>query len=152
MRLLLTLVIVGVLPFLVRAVKNRRINCILLICYTIVVLIITLGSRSFENETHVGWNPIAVYQRAIQSVIQGWKTGGLRCRERILLLTPYAYIGGKRRKHRRHKALRRFASPYPGYRHGTPKPRISCFLCILPKKRPQISAVLTAQIALRVPL
>ena len=76
MRLLLTLVIVGVLPFLVRAVKNRRINCILLICYTIAVLIITLGSRSFENETHVGWNPIAVYQRAIQSVIQGWKTGG----------------------------------------------------------------------------
>lgn len=68
MRLLLTLVIVGVLPFLVRAVKNRRINCILMICYTIAVLIITLGSRSFENETHVGWNPIAVYQRAIQSV------------------------------------------------------------------------------------
>ena len=59
---------------------------------------------------------------------------------------------GKSRKHRRHKTLRRFASPYPGYRHGTPKPRISCFLCILPNKLPQISAVLTAQIALRVPL
>ena len=28
----------------------------------------------------------------------------------------------KSRKHRRHKDLRRFASPYPGYRHGTPKP------------------------------
>ena len=50
------------------------------------------------------------------------------------------------------KALRRFDLPYPGYRHGTPEPRISCFLCILPKNRPQISAVLTAQIALRVPL
>ena len=28
---------------------------------------------------------------------------------------------GKSRKCRCHKALRRFASPYPGYRHGTPK-------------------------------
>ena len=28
----------------------------------------------------------------------------------------------KSRKCRCHKALRRFASPYPGYRHGTPKP------------------------------
>ena len=29
---------------------------------------------------------------------------------------------GKSRKRRRHKTLRRFASPYPGYNHGTPKP------------------------------
>ena len=28
---------------------------------------------------------------------------------------------GKSRKRRRRKALRRFASPYPGYNHGTPK-------------------------------
>ena len=28
---------------------------------------------------------------------------------------------GKSRKRRCRKALRRFASPYPGYRHGTPK-------------------------------
>ena len=28
----------------------------------------------------------------------------------------------KSRKRRCHKTLRRFASPYPGYRHGTPKP------------------------------
>ena len=28
---------------------------------------------------------------------------------------------GKSRKCRRRKALRRFASPYPGYNHGTPK-------------------------------
>ena len=27
----------------------------------------------------------------------------------------------KSSKHRRHKTLRRFASPYPGYNHGTPK-------------------------------
>ena len=30
---------------------------------------------------------------------------------------------GKSRKRRRCKALRRFALPRPGYRHGTPKPR-----------------------------
>ena len=30
---------------------------------------------------------------------------------------------GKSRKRRCYKALRRFASPYPGYRHGTPKYR-----------------------------
>ena len=59
---------------------------------------------------------------------------------------------GKSCKRMCHKALRHFALPCPGYRNGTPKPRISCFLCILPKNRPQISAVLTAQIALRVPL
>ena len=58
----------------------------------------------------------------------------------------------KSRKRRRCKALRHFALPCPGYNHGTPEPRISCFLCILPKNRLQISAVLTAQIALRVPL
>ena len=29
---------------------------------------------------------------------------------------------GKSRKHRRHKALRRFTLPRPGYRHGAPKP------------------------------
>ena len=29
---------------------------------------------------------------------------------------------GKSRKRRCYKALRRFASPYPGYNHGTPKP------------------------------
>ena len=36
----------------------------------------------------------------------------------------YAIFGnrGKSRKRRRRKALRRFASPYPGYNHGTPKP------------------------------
>ncbi len=51
---------------------------------------------------------------------------------------------GKASKRRCHKALRRFTLTSPGYRHGTPKPRISCFLCILPKNRPQISAVLTA--------
>ena len=36
----------------------------------------------------------------------------------------YTAIGNQRKssKRRYHKALRRFASPYPGYRHGTPKP------------------------------
>ena len=36
----------------------------------------------------------------------------------------YAVFGNrvKSRKHRRRKALRRFALPRPGYRHGTPKP------------------------------
>ena len=36
----------------------------------------------------------------------------------------YAVFGNRRkpRKRRCRKALRRFASPYPGYRHGTPKP------------------------------
>ena len=58
----------------------------------------------------------------------------------------------KSSKRRCHKALRGFALPCPGYRHGTPKPPALHFLCILSKNRPQISAVLTAQIALRVPL
>ena len=34
---------------------------------------------------------------------------------------PFSARGRKPRKRRRRKALRRFASPYPGYRHGTPK-------------------------------
>ena len=58
----------------------------------------------------------------------------------------------KSRKCRCRKALRHLALPRPGYRHGAPKPPALRFLCILPKNRPQISAVLTAQIALRVPL
>ena len=38
----------------------------------------------------------------------------------------YAVFGNrvKSRKHRRRKALRRFAMPRPGYRHGTPKPPV----------------------------
>ena len=35
---------------------------------------------------------------------------------------PFMAIGEKPAKRRRHKALRRFALPCPGYRHGTPKP------------------------------
>ena len=38
----------------------------------------------------------------------------------------YAVFGNRRklRKRRCHKALRRFTMPRPGYRHGTPKPRV----------------------------
>ena len=38
----------------------------------------------------------------------------------------YAAFGNRRKscKRRRRKALQRFALPYPGYRHGTPKPRV----------------------------
>ena len=59
---------------------------------------------------------------------------------------------GKSSKRRCRKALRRFTLPCPRYSHGTPKPPALRFLCILPKKLPKISAVLTAQIALRMPL
>ena len=66
----------SVLPFLIRTVKNRRINCILLACYIIAVLIITLGSRSFDHETHIGWNPFTIYRLVIDSVIDGIKKYG----------------------------------------------------------------------------
>ena len=49
---------------------------------------------------------------------------------------------GKSRKHRRHKALRRFALSCPGYRHGTPKSRALPtalhpdiqFFCMIPRE------------------
>lgn len=71
MRLLLTLVIVGVLPFLIRAVRARRIESVLLVCYFIAALAITLGSRSIDIESHVSWNPFTTYRLVIDSVING---------------------------------------------------------------------------------
>ncbi len=49
---------------------------------------------------------------------------------------------GKSRKCRCHKAFRRFASPYPGYNHGTPKSRALPtalhpdiqFFCMIPRE------------------
>lgn len=71
MRLLLTLVVVGVSPLIIRAVNRKRISGILLVCYFIAVLAITLGSRSTDIESHVLWNPFITYRLVIDSVKYG---------------------------------------------------------------------------------
>lgn len=77
MRFLVSLIIVLGLAVLTHSLGQRRSAVgLLLISYTIAVLIITLGSRSFDHETHISWNPVVVYERVIQSVCQGWKAGG----------------------------------------------------------------------------
>ena len=77
MRFWITFIIVVGLPFLIRLLKLKRATVgLLLIAYMITVLIITLGTRSYSSETHIGLNPFIVYERAIRSVIQGWKAGG----------------------------------------------------------------------------
>jgi hypothetical protein len=107
LRLLLTLVIVGVLPLLIRAVRGKRISGILLVCYIIAVLVITLGSRSTDPESHVSLKPFTTYRLVIDSVRDGirkygwqelWKRIG--CYKgplnsialSILLFVPFGYL------------------------------------------------------------
>lgn len=79
MRFWVTFIIVVGLPFVIRWLKLKRATVgLLLIAYMITILIITLGTRSYSSETHIGLNPFIVYERAIRSVIQGWQTGGWR--------------------------------------------------------------------------
>ena len=77
MRFWITFIIVVGLPFVIRWLKLKRATVgLLLIAYMITVVIITLGTRSYSSETHIGLNPFIVYERAIRSVIQGWQAGG----------------------------------------------------------------------------
>lgn len=77
MRFWITFIFVVGLPFLIRLLKLKRATVgLLLIAYMITVVIITLGTRSYSPETHIGLNPFIVYERAIRSVIQGWQAGG----------------------------------------------------------------------------
>ena len=97
----------GGLPFLIRAVRNRRIESILLVCYIIAVLVITLGSRSTDIESHVSWNPFTTYRLVIDSAIDGiqkygwqelWKRIGWYKEPlnsialNILLFVPFGYL------------------------------------------------------------
>lgn len=77
MKFLISFIIVVGLAILLRLLKPKRsVVGLLLTGCIIAMLIITLGTRNFDHETHIVWNPIGVYERAIKSVIQGWKTGG----------------------------------------------------------------------------
>lgn len=78
MRFWISLIIVVGLAFTIRRFNLQRpVRVGLLVAYVATVLIITLGSRRADIVTHIGYDPFIVYERTIQSVIQGWKSGGL---------------------------------------------------------------------------
>ena len=77
MRFWISLIVVAGLVIFLRIVRVRKPVIIgLLIAYVVAVFIITLGSRSADTVTHIGPDPIIVYERTIRSVMQGWKAGG----------------------------------------------------------------------------
>ena len=88
MRFILTAAVIAAILVILRYTQGLRkkgsitekaekyVKLLFLACYIIAVLVITLGTRSFDNETHIGLNPIRTYQFAIHSIIQGWKAGG----------------------------------------------------------------------------
>lgn len=78
MQFWISLIIVVGLAFTIRVLTLKRPVMVgLLIAYIATVFIITLGSRSVDIVTHIGYDPFIVYERTIRSVIQGWRTGGL---------------------------------------------------------------------------
>lgn len=78
MRFWISVIIVVGLILAIRVLKLRRpVKIGLLIAYIAAVLIITLGSRRADIVTHIGYDPFIVYEWTIQSVIAGWKSGGI---------------------------------------------------------------------------
>ena len=78
MRFWLSLIIVVGLALTICCLDpQKRIRVALLTVYIAAVLIITLGSRRADIVTHIGFDPFIVYERTIESVLQGWRSGGL---------------------------------------------------------------------------
>lgn len=71
-----SIIVVGLVIILRFACIKKPVKIGLLVAYVVAVLIITLGSRRADIVTHIGYDPFAVYERTIKSVLQGWKAGG----------------------------------------------------------------------------
>ena len=61
MRVILTVAVIVLLLLLVRCWPQRRVRIGLLLTYVVAVLIITLGTRNYDNETHVVLSPFVNY-------------------------------------------------------------------------------------------
>ena len=66
----------GGLPFIIWRL-NKRTVFIVLSCYIVAVLMVTLGSRSFDNETRMALNPFHEYLTIIRIVHDGYAKNGL---------------------------------------------------------------------------
>lgn len=76
MRVILTVAVIVLLLLLVRCWPQRGVRIGLLLTYVVAVLIITLETRNYDNETHVVLNPFGGYQIMLRSWFMGWKSGG----------------------------------------------------------------------------
>lgn len=79
MRFWVILALVLILPFLLRHIPESKeaVNKAVLVAYIIAVLIITLGVRSFDNDSQVVLNPFRAYGIVIRAAVDGFKRGGL---------------------------------------------------------------------------
>ena len=74
--MLCTLIIVSGLPIFIRQLKRSTVVWILA-CYIAAVLIVTLGVRTFDNETHIVLNPIKTHILFIRSASIAFQENGL---------------------------------------------------------------------------
>lgn len=77
------LVGVLILPLLLRYVPENR-NRVALVFYVMAVLVITLGVRSFDNDSQVVLNPFRAYRIVIRAAVDGFKLGGLPMMRRCI--------------------------------------------------------------------
>lgn len=71
MRILLSLITVCGLPVIIRAVKSKKINCALLICYVISIFVITLAYRRADIKLNYSLNPFHAYKSLIETISDG---------------------------------------------------------------------------------
>ena len=56
---------------------KQSVGVLLLICYIIAMLWLTLFTREYNHITHIAINPVHTYQLVIHSCINGYKQGGI---------------------------------------------------------------------------
>lgn len=75
--MLLTLIIVGGLPRVIKVARNRKFDIAVTICYAVVVLVITLGTRLYDPENKIALNPFHEYAMIIRIFQTGFESGGI---------------------------------------------------------------------------
>ena len=65
----------GGLPIIIRQFE-RRVIIWILVCYIAAMFVITLGVRSFDNETHIALNPFHEYLKIVRVARDGYIKSG----------------------------------------------------------------------------
>lgn len=89
---------------LVSAQKLKKLDIVLFCGYVLLVLIITIGVRSYDDESIVNFNPFKSYSQIIRTLIEGIQSNAFLQRFRwvsaalegyalnILLFVPFGYL------------------------------------------------------------
>ncbi len=65
-----------ILPFVIHVLKRRSLLLGVVLCYIVAVLIITLGFRSYDDETRIVLNPIKTHMLFLRSSMLAYQESG----------------------------------------------------------------------------